>query len=176
MPCMALTSAEKGRLRPSFFLLLIVTALGSAWAQPVYRCGQQYTNAPADASRCDRLAPQAVTVIEGTRVQGAALPTTAAPATPVPLARVEPASQRQRDDMARTIVAAELEKARQRHAELLQAYQQAQPPRHKDEERPSPQQEAPRLAQLKAAVERAQRDMDSLQRELERRPSTAHTP
>ena len=156
----ALTSAKKGRLRPSFFLLstVLVPALAQ---QAVYRCGQQYTNIPQDTGRCERLAPQAVTVIEGTRVQGqgaAAAPSPNGLAT----ARVEPAGQKQRDDMARTIVSAELGQARQRYAELQQQHQKAQT-------MPSP--DAARVAELGAAVARAQRDIDSLQRELDRRPT-----
>ena len=118
----ALTSEKNARLRPSFFLLstVLVPALAQ---QAVYRCGQQYTNIPQDTGRCERLAPQAVTVIEGTRVQGGGAALVSAP-LPAPAnqgmatARVEPAGQKQRDDMARTIVSAELGQARQRHAEL----------------------------------------------------------
>lgn len=56
--------------------------------------------------------------------------------------------------MARAIVSAELDKARQRHAGLQHDYRKAQ---GKSDD-----------AQLKAAVDRAQRDIDSLQRELGR--------
>ena len=131
---MAPNSAEKGRLRPSFFfscsrvLLLAVCgvwSIGAARAQePIYRCGQEYTNAPRDASRCERLAAQSVTVIPGLKpARGSA------PAAPVSGAVFAPASpddapQKQRDLQARTIVAAELDKARHRHAELLRQYQQ----------------------------------------------------
>ncbi len=160
----ALTSAKKGRLRPSFFLLstVLVPALAQ---QAVYRCGQQYTNLPQDAGRCERLAPQAVTVIEGTRVQGrgaVSAPLPAAVPQGTATARVEPAGQKQRDDMARTIVSAELGQARQRFAELQQQHQKAQT-------MPSP--DAARVVQLGAALDRAQRDIDSLQRELDRRPT-----
>ena len=162
MPGIALDSATQGRLRPSFFFLLMVLTGAAGAQQPVFRCGQEYTNAPADPVRCERLSGQAVMVIPGTRVQAAGMPVaegSAVPPSTPPAGRLDVASQRQRDGMARAIVSAELEKARQRHAQLQQQYQQAQ------------QQDPAAQGQLKAAVERAQRDIDSLQRELDRRPA-----
>ena len=53
MPGIALNSAAKGRPRPSFFFLLTLFAGATLAQQPVYRCGQEYTNAPLDASRCE---------------------------------------------------------------------------------------------------------------------------
>ena len=161
MPGIALDSARQGRLRPSFFFLCTALTGAALAQQPVYRCGQEYTNAPADASRCERLAGQAVTVIPGTRVQA----TAAAPATPPagqPPARVQAASQKQRDDMARAIVVSELDKARQRHAALQQEHRKVQG--------------QPDDGQRQAAVDRAQRDIDSLQRELDRRPAASAPP
>lgn len=168
MPGIALDSATKGRLRPSFFLLMLWAAQGVPAQQAVYRCGQEYTNAPADPARCERLSPQAVTVIPGTRVQAGGAPAAAAVAAP----RIEASGQRQRDDMARAIVLAELDKARQRHAALLQAYQQAQDRKADGKAAPAPA-DAARKEELQAAVDRARRDIDSLQRELERRPAAA---
>ena len=170
MRVIALGSASKGRPRPSFFLLLTLAGTAALAQQPVFRCGQEYTNAPVDPTQCERLTGQAVTVIPGTRVQagagvgtGAAAPD--APSSSPSLARVEAASQKQRDDMARAIVSAELDKARQRHAELQLQYRQAgQPP------------ESAAQVQLKAALDRAQRDIDSLQRELDRRPAGTAQP
>ena len=167
----ALSSAHQGRLRPSFFLLL--GAWGLAQAQhPVYRCGQEYTNAPRDASRCELLAPQAVTVIEGTRVQSVspAVPASGA----VPAGGAASTTQKQRDDMARSVLSAELEQARQRHARLLEEYRQVERARPPEETQNHKHQQ--HLAHLKAAVERSQRDIDSLQRELVRRPTAANTP
>ena len=81
MPGIALDSARKGRLRPSFFLMLCAVGLAQA-QQQVYRCGQEYTNAPADASRCERVPMKAVTVIPATRVQGSSAAVPAATAAP----------------------------------------------------------------------------------------------
>ena len=161
MTGIALVSAAKGRLRPSFFFLLALLSAAVPAQQLVYRCGQLYTNVPADPARCKPVSSHAVTVINGTRVQTygdvlAARP--GAASQPKGETKLEAGGQRQRDDMARAIVVAELDKARQRHQSLEQEYRQT----------PSDD-NTPRRAQLKAAVERAQRDIDSLQRELERR-------
>ncbi len=181
MHAIALHGASKGRLRPSFFLLLGVCASAHAQQQAVYRCGQEYTNAPAVAGRCELLSPQAVTVIEGTRVQSLspAVPASgavsAAHAQPMPSIGAASPTQKQRDDMARSVLSAELEQARLRHARLLEEYQQGERARLPEETRnihKPPQ----HLARLKAAVERSQRDIDSLQRELVRRPIASSTP
>ncbi len=180
MPRMALGSATKGRLWPSFFFLCLA---GHVLAQQaIYRCGHEYTNAPADESRCERMAPQAVTVIPGTRVQG---PPPAAPAAMPPAASVAATSasvgastgavQQRRDELARGILQAELEQARQRHQQLVQEYRGGEPLRTGEEAR-SPGQHEERVARLKAAIERSQRDMDSLQRELARRPAATTPP
>jgi hypothetical protein len=158
---LALSSAKKGRLRPSFFFLFMSLSATVPAQQQVYRCGQEYTNAPMEPARCERLSPQTVTMVPGTRVQSAGAAPSLATASPSPVRR-EAGDQRQRDDMARTVVLAELDKARQRHAALVQDYRKAQ---GKSEDAP-----------LKAAVERAQRDIDSLQRELDRRPSVSAQP
>jgi hypothetical protein len=176
MPGIALSSATKGRLRPSFFfclqMLLGAALLPVLAQQPVYRCGSEYTNAPQEANRCERLAPQSVTVIPGTRVQGAtapaavgALPTShGSPSGAVP---GQSAPQRSRDEMARTIVGAELDKARERLGQLQDEQRQSRSASPGDD----PQQQQ-RLARLQAEIERTVRDIESLQRELARRPQT----
>ena len=154
---------------------------GALAQQAVFRCGQEYTNAPADASRCERLQPQAVTVIAGTRVQtpaaasGTSMPAQALLAPTTVTTPVPELTPRPREQMALTILDAELEQARQRHASLLQAYRQGEPPRMPDEDQ-DPQKYQDRVLRLKAAVERAQRDIESLQRERMRRPVVPSTP
>jgi hypothetical protein len=182
-------SAEKGRLRPSFFFggsaallaLCIAVSVVPAMAQEqIYRCGQEYTNAPKDASRCERLSPQSVTVILGIKPARSNEPAVAPQsAGPMPSASsnqagvpasVGDAPQKQRDQQARTIVVTELERTRQRHAELVQEYKQGAPTKT-EAELSSPHKYQERVVSLKAAIERHERDMDSLQRELARRPS-----
>ena len=166
MRVIALDSATKGRPRPSFFLLLTLAGSAALAQQPVFRCGQEYTNAPVDPARCERLAGPAVTVIPGTRVQTGTTPAVSeAPPSSPSVVKVESASQKQRDDMARAIVSAELDKARQRHADLQLQYRKAEQPT-----------DSAAQSQLKAAIDRAQRDIDSLQRELDRRPAGTAQP
>ena len=166
MRVIALDSATKGRPRPSFFLLLTLAGSAALAQQPVFRCGQEYTNAPVDPTGCERLAGQAVTVIPGTRVQVGTTPAVSeAPPSSPSVAKVESASQKQRDNMARAIVSAELDKARQRHAELQLQYRKAQQPT-----------DSAAQSQIKAAIDRTQRDIDSLQRELDRRPAGTAQP
>lgn len=181
-------SAKKDGLGRPFFsavrpgLAAALAMLGlSAWAQTpeaIYRCGQEYTNTPQGKGACVRLAsPGAVTVIEGTQVNGSTGPRRTlvieGPAVvPVPRPKVEPQRadaplQRERDTQARTIVAQELEKARQQQAQLMQSYRQAASEKADAHGQAQPSE---RLNTLKAALERNQRDIDSLQRELARRP------
>ena len=61
-------------LLPGFCLALLFfawPACASSEQQRIYRCGNAYTNQPDPAANCKPLAGGSVTVIEGTRVQGA---------------------------------------------------------------------------------------------------------
>lgn len=180
--------------------LLWLSALGGALSsqpaqaqQAVYRCGQEYTNAPREPALCEPLAPQAITVINGTRpalqpqaATATALPTRSAPAEPVATApnaaaqprtpavptRLPDVQQSERDGQARTILMQELDKARAQLAQLVHSYNQGEPEKWAAETR-NHQKYLDRVAEMKAAIERTERDIDSLQRELSRRP--AHT-
>lgn len=77
--------------------------------------------------------------------------------------------------MARQVLAAELEQARQRHLKLQEEYQQAASARLPLQTQ-SPHSHTQQLALLKAAVERSQRDIESLQREMLRRPPSPSAP
>jgi hypothetical protein len=177
----------------SAVLFLLLTAGMSAQAQQaVYRCGQEYTNAPREPALCEALAPQAITVISGTRPTPslAATPATAAaavpkrstpaepaaaaasagqPRTPAVPARTPDVQQSERDAQARTIVMQELDKARAQLAKLVQSYNVGEPEKWAAETR-NHQKYLDRVAEMKAAIERTERDIDSLQRELMRRP------
>lgn len=164
--------------------------------QAVYRCGQEYTNAPREPALCEPLAPQAITVINGTRPAlqphpqphlqpqaASAVPTRSAPAEPVATApnaagqprnsavptRMPDVQQSERDGQARTILMQELDKARAQLAQLVHSYNQGEPEKWAAETR-NHQKYLDRVAEMKAAIERTERDIDSLQRELLRRP------
>ena len=173
------------------FLLVLIAGFAAQAQQAVYRCGQEYTNAPREPALCEPLAPQAITVINGTRPvpqPAAAAPTRSAPAEPVPTAPVATASamagqprtpavptrlpdvqQSERDGQARTILMQELDKARAQLAQLVHSYNQGEPEKWAAETR-NHQKYLDRVAEMKAAIERTERDIDSLQRELSRRP------
>ena len=176
---------------------LWLSALGWVFTSPpaqaqqaVYRCGQEYTNAPREPALCEPLAPQAITVINGTRPAlqpqastAAAVPTRSAPAEPVASApnaagqprtpavptRLPDVQQSERDGQARTILMQELDKARAQLAQLVHSYNQGEPEKWAAETR-NHQKYLDRVAEMKAAIERTERDIDSLQRELSRRP------
>lgn len=174
------SSAKKDGLgRPFFCHVLSLCWLG-ALALPVtaqetiYRCGQEYTNSPKSRTDCVRIqAAPAVTVIEGTRpsVGAFAARTTWAEGTGLvpsqrtkvdPL-REQPAAQRERDVQARAILLQELAQARQQQVQLQQVLKDSETAKQAD-----------KTPTVKAALERTQRDIDSLQRELARRPVAAN--
>ena len=152
-------------------------ATATSEPQRIYRCGNAYTNQPDPAANCKPLAGGSVTVIEGTRVQGAQ---SASPAGTnsggAGAAKVEGSEQRQRDAQAQVVLQAELQRAQQQQAELLREWNNGEPERRADEFR-QPQKYQDRVAQLRAALQRTQADVAGLQRELARSgvPSVAPT-
>jgi len=153
----------------------------SAAAQAaIYRCGHEYTNAPRDTHQCQRLTEQAVTVITGLRPPVAR--TGVAPDGPVldeartkaePL-RAVTALQSERDAQARTVLDRELARMQQQHQRLQQEYHQGAPTKWAAAQT-DPYPHLDRVTALKAAIDRTERDIDSLQREWARRPWTAKT-
>jgi hypothetical protein len=169
-----LSAKKDGFGRPFFCLCCLWVLVGCMAAQAqdtIYRCGQEYTNAPQGKAACVRVAiSSAVTVIGATRPNGApqAVRTTSDEGTAlVPSARTKtddlPATQRERDVQARAILLQELDQAKRQQAQLQQALKDL-PVGHAPE----------KVTAAKAAIERNQRDIDSLQRELSRRPVAAN--
>lgn len=187
-------------LRRRLALSVRVQALGLlacaavVMAQPVYRCGQTYTNTPPPGQLCEALPPQALTVIEGTRVRvppdrepAALAPVTPAatapgtrpgpaqgPSLPGPAALVQPSQPAgaDRQVLARQVLLEELARTRERLQDLLQAQQALQTGRPGAPSAPTPvhasAEDAARAQALAHALARARRDEQSLQRELER--------
>lgn len=152
-------------------------AAATSEPQRIYRCGNAYTNQPDPAANCKPMAGGSVTVIEGTRVQGAqAVSPTANASGGAGAAKVEGSEQRQRDAQAQVVLQAELQRAQQQQAELLREWNNGEPERRADEFR-QPQKYQDRVAQLRAALQRTQADVAGLQRELARPgvPSVAPT-
>lgn len=173
-------SAKKdGFGRPFFCHVLTACGLG-LWGMPVtsqeaiYRCGQEYTNSPQGRPHCVRIqATPSVTVIEGMRpnasTQAARTPMAESTAlvpvqrTKIDGMREQPAAQRERDAQARAILLQELAQARQQQVQLQQALKDSEAAKQVD-----------KTVGVKAALERNQRDLESLQRELARRPVAAN--
>ena len=148
--------------------------------QPIYRCGNEYTNVVSDpvARGCKLIEGANITVVPGTRVQSPAARAgnDSAAAAPMPRQRVEAADQKARDADARQILTAELRKAEARQAELLREYNNGEPERRSDETR-NYQKYLDRVAELKASLARTESDIASIRRELARQsPASAPAP
>ena len=175
------------RTASAVLFLLLTAGMAAQAQQAVYRCGHEYTNAPREPGLCEALAPQAITVISGTRPTAspaaaavvstrsppaepaAAVASAGQPRTPAVPVRTPDVQQSERDAQARTIVMQELDKARAQLAQLVQSYNQGEPEKWAAETR-NHQKYLDRVVEMKAAIERTERDIDSLQRELTRRP------
>lgn len=144
----------------------------------IYRCGNEYTNdAKSAAARgCKPIEGGNVTVIQSGPPAGAgrsggsssASPGAATASPSAQQARVDGSVQRNRDQEARRILQAELEKHQARLRELQAEYQDGTPERLGSER--NYQRYLDRTAQLKADIERTQGDIDGLQREISRFP------
>jgi len=153
-----------------FFLALGMWLLGGGrlWAQEaIYRCGHEYTNAPRDLSRCERLPEQSITMISGVRPHGA-LP------KPAPHRALPSDAQTQPD--ARTLLAQkraqEMLRLEKQHQAWAQEISLLLSQTGTAEYGAAPQNQD-RLAALHMALERAEREMEALQREWARAPQSA---
>ncbi len=165
--------------RPMSCLPLALVAL-MAWPalaqDAIYRCGNEYTNNPAVAKQrgCTPLQGGNVTVIEGTRPSPAAAPRSSGAGSGNTAPRVDSAAQRARDADARAILETELRRAEERLAEAQKAYANGEPEKQGIEGR-NHQRYLDRVAELKAAVGRAENDVAGIRRELQRLgPATAN--
>ncbi|RYF35928.1 MAG: hypothetical protein EOO21_03135, partial [Comamonadaceae bacterium] len=117
-------------------LLAVFTADAMAQAR-IWRCGNTYTNEEIKGQGCKLVEGGNVTVVQGTKVNGAAAtaPTASkevrvggSPQTvAAPGQRIDANEQRARDGDARAILDAELKKAEARHAELLREFNNGEP-------------------------------------------------
>lgn len=136
----------------------------------VWRCGNEYTNDAALAKQrgCKAVEGGNVTVVQGSRLAPSAASSGAA-ASPASGPRVDGAEQRARDAEARSVLEAELKKARERRARLLEDYNGGEPEKQGGEAR-SYQKYLDRVADMKAEIARNESDIAGLQRELGRLP------
>lgn len=138
-----------------FFGVLGLLLAGRVSAQDaIYRCGHEYTNAPRDPSRCERLPEQSVTVISGLRPQSA---------TPKAVV-IQP--------NPRTVLAQELARLEKQHQAWAHEAEQLLSQTGTAEYGAAPKNQD-RVAALYAAMERAEREMETLERESARGPQAA---
>lgn len=158
-------------VRP-ILLSLLFAAGASAFAQErIYRCGNEYTNDAKVAKEkgCKLMEGGNITIIQGTTPRtssetGTVRNNTAASRPASPPASAE---QRARDSDARAILQTELRRAQERLAAARAAYADGQPEKQGIEGR-NHQRYLDRVAELKAAVARAESDVAGIERELSR--------
>jgi hypothetical protein len=160
-------------MKQLWMLLWAVAGLaGSANAQePIYRCGNEYTNTKPDARAkgCKLVEGGNVTVVQGTRLTK---PPNSKASVPTSSSRVENTQQKARDSDARLILQAELKKAQSRQEELQAEYNNGVPEKRGEETR-NHQKYIDRVAELKASIARNESDIAGIRRELERLPAVA---
>ena len=147
-----------------------------AYAQArIYRCGNEYTNDPqlAKSKGCNPMEGGNITIIEGTKPSPARSTTSNTTRSGGSTERVDASAQRARDSDARAILEAELRKAEERLAQARKEYANGEPEKQGIESR-NYQRYLDRVAELKAAVARAESDVAGLQRELGRLPASAN--
>ena len=161
------------RLAPVAALFL---ALGSFAQDPIYRCGNEYTNTVPEAQKanCKLVQGGNVTVVQGFRapvpVVSAVQPVRVA-AAPQASSRVDASDQKARDSDARLILEAELKKSETRQADLQREYNNGEPEKRGDEAR-NYQKYLERVADLKASLARNESDIAGIRRELGRVAAT----
>jgi hypothetical protein len=156
--------------------LAVLAIQADAFAQgKIWRCGNAYTNdeQQAKAQGCKLVEGGNVTVVQGTRVNGAAA---ASSGTRVATAgsKVEASEQKARDGEARAILEAELKKAETRLADLQKEYNNGEPEKLGPEHR-NHQKYLDRTADIKANIDRTEKDIAGLKRELARSGSASGT-
>jgi hypothetical protein len=140
--------------------------------QAVYKCGQEITNQPNDASQCQKLLISNPTQIDGTRVQNAQSPKPASTVSGTPVERISitpnnPQDALARNAQARTVLEDEWQKLSARHAEMVRIFNGGQPALQDGESLQNPQYKR-RVAEMQTQMERMARDLLALKRELSR--------
>lgn len=160
-------------------LMMCSVVAGLALAQePIYRCGNEYTNTKPDARTkgCKLVEGGNVTVVQGTRLPKAAAKANAAASGGVANGpRVDAGQQKARDSDARLILQEELKKSLLRQEELKKEYNNGEPEKRGDEFR-NHQKYLDRVAEIKASLARNENDIAGIRRELDRQPAAVQAP
>lgn len=155
---------------------LLLCGLSAQAQERIFRCGNEYTNNAqvAKSRNCTPMEGGNITIVEGTKPAPAARSTTSSSSAPRSgNDRIDPAAQRARDSDAKAILETELRKAEERLAQTRKEYANGEPEKQGIESR-NYQRYLDRVAELKAAVGRAESDVAGLQRELGRLPASGN--
>lgn len=164
------------KFRHALIPFAVLVAVSASAQTTIYRCGNTYTNdkAEATAKGCKPVEGGNVTVVQGTKVNGNNASRNVVTAPSSGDKRVESSEQKARDAEARTILEAELKKAEARRADLAREYNNGEPDKQGGEAK-NYQKYLDRVAELKAALERADQDIAGLKRELARTGGGSNT-
>jgi hypothetical protein len=142
----------------------------------VWRCGNEYTNDTVLAQQrrgCKLMEGGNVTIVQSSRPTAPAAPgatSGAAASAPAGSPRIGNTEQRARDSEARSILEAELQKTRERQAQLLKEYNDGEPEKQGSEAK-NHQKYLDRVADMKTEIARNESDIAGLQREIDRLPA-----
>jgi hypothetical protein len=170
---------EENRMKIRYALIPLAAIAFAAVASAqttIYRCGNSYTNdrAEAQAKNCKAVEGGNITVVQGTRpnVTASGNRNTSVATAGSGERRIESGDQKARDNEARSILEAELKKAEARQAELAREFNNGEPEKLGPEHR-NHQKYLDRVADMKAAIERNEKDIAGLKRELDRTSAPA---
>lgn len=157
--------------------LALLVGVCASWVvhaqSQIYRCGNEYTNNPGDAERrgCKPIEGGNLTIVQGNKPPEGAAPAPPKPATGSPAPAVSRSTssveQQARDRDARAILGGELRRAEQRLKDIKAEYNNGDPEKQGIEFR-NHQRYLDRVDKLKTDLARAESDVNSLKRELER--------
>jgi hypothetical protein len=176
-------------LQMSHCLIVAASAAFAVHAQAqerVFRCPgkpvEYINNAEIAKSKgCTLMDGGNITIIQGTTPQPAKVSSSSGPSKGSTSSsrngaeRVDAADQRSRDSDARAILTAEMRKAEERLEQARKAYANGEPEKQGIESR-NYQRYLDRVAELKASMVRAESDVSSIRRELDRLPGGAASP
>jgi len=174
-------------MKPSSWALMVALATPAAWAQNgpatiVYRCpGNVYTSSSdlpakqAEEKGCKVIEGAPVTIVQ--TAKPAARPKEPIASSPREgrgaegrgsEGRVDPNAQRQRDNDARRLLEAELQREEGRLADLKRDFNNGEPERQGGER--NAQKYIDRVAEMRAAISRKEEDIAAIKRELAKLP------
>jgi hypothetical protein len=157
------------KIRHVLIPFAVFAAVSASAQTTIWRCGNTYTNDKAEAQSkgCKAVEGGNVTIVQGTKVNGANAERRVVTAPAQPGQRVQDSEQKARDADARGILEAELKKAEARHVDLAREYNNGEPEKQGSEAK-NYQKYLDRVAELKAALDRNEQDIAGLKRELGR--------